>query len=52
MATLSAATFTTGGQTYSAFRYELPGGKASYYDADGRSLKRFFSPRRSSSSRV
>jgi murein DD-endopeptidase MepM/ murein hydrolase activator NlpD len=37
-----AATFTTGGTTYRAFRYELPGGKAGYYDAEGRSLKRFF----------
>jgi murein DD-endopeptidase MepM/ murein hydrolase activator NlpD len=37
-----AATFTTSGTTYTAFRYELPGGKAGYYDAEGRSLRRFF----------
>jgi murein DD-endopeptidase MepM/ murein hydrolase activator NlpD len=37
-----AATFTTGGTTYTAFRYEVPGGKAGYYDSNGRSLKRFF----------
>jgi murein DD-endopeptidase MepM/ murein hydrolase activator NlpD len=37
-----AATFTNSGKTYSAFRYQVPGGKPSYYDADGRSLKRFF----------
>jgi murein DD-endopeptidase MepM/ murein hydrolase activator NlpD len=37
-----AATFIASGTTYTAFRYTLPGGKAGYYDADGRSLKRFF----------
>ena len=37
-----AATFTASGTTYTAFRYELPGGKAGYYDAEGRSLRRFF----------
>jgi murein DD-endopeptidase MepM/ murein hydrolase activator NlpD len=37
-----AATFTTSGTTYTAFRYQLPGGKAGYYDAEGRSLRRFF----------
>ncbi len=37
-----AATFTNNGKTYSAYRYQVEGGKPSYYDADGRSLKRFF----------
>jgi murein DD-endopeptidase MepM/ murein hydrolase activator NlpD len=37
-----AATFTASGTTYTAYRYALPGGKAGYYDAEGRSLKRFF----------
>jgi murein DD-endopeptidase MepM/ murein hydrolase activator NlpD len=37
-----AATFTTSGTTYTAFRYRLPGGKTGYYDAEGRSLRRFF----------
>ena len=37
-----AATFTNDGKTYSAFRYQVPGGKPGYYDEQGRSLKRFF----------
>lgn len=37
-----AATFTNDGKTYSAFRYQVPGGKPGYYDELGRSLKRFF----------
>jgi murein DD-endopeptidase MepM/ murein hydrolase activator NlpD len=37
-----AARFTNDGQTYTAFRYETPGGKPAYYDAQGRSLRRFF----------
>ncbi len=37
-----AATFTNDGKTYSAFRYQVPGGKPAYYDEEGRSLKRFF----------
>jgi murein DD-endopeptidase MepM/ murein hydrolase activator NlpD len=37
-----AATFTNDGKTYSAFRYQMPGGKPGYYDEQGRSLKRFF----------
>jgi murein DD-endopeptidase MepM/ murein hydrolase activator NlpD len=37
-----AATFTNEGKAYSAFRYQVPGGKPAYYDAEGRSLKRFF----------
>ena len=36
-----AATFTASGKTYTAFRYQLPSGKAGYYDAEGRSLRRF-----------
>ena len=37
-----AARFTTGGRSFEAFRYEVPGQKADYYDADGRSMRRFF----------
>jgi murein DD-endopeptidase MepM/ murein hydrolase activator NlpD len=37
-----AATFTNDGKTYSAYRYQVPGGKPGYYDEQGRSLKRFF----------
>ena len=37
-----AARFTNSGQTYTAFRYETPVGKPAYYDAEGRSLRRFF----------
>jgi murein DD-endopeptidase MepM/ murein hydrolase activator NlpD len=37
-----AATFTNEGKSYSAFRYQSPGGKPGYYDALGRSLRRFF----------
>jgi murein DD-endopeptidase MepM/ murein hydrolase activator NlpD len=37
------ATFVADGQRYQAFRWVNPAtGKAAYYDADGRSLKRFF----------
>lgn len=36
-----AATFTTGGKTYTGFLYEH-GGKAEYFDADGRPLKKSF----------
>lgn len=36
-----AATFTTGGKTYSGFRFEQ-GGKAAYFTADGRPLKKTF----------
>jgi len=39
---IAGATFTNQGKTYSAFRYQVPGGKPAYYDAEGRSLKRFF----------
>jgi murein DD-endopeptidase MepM/ murein hydrolase activator NlpD len=39
---IAAATFTNQGKTYSAFRYQVPGGKPAYYDAEGRSLHRFF----------
>jgi murein DD-endopeptidase MepM/ murein hydrolase activator NlpD len=41
-ADIVAATFTNEGKAYSAFRYQVPGGKPAYYDAEGRSLKRFF----------
>src|SRR5690606_12966990 len=34
-----AATFTTGGKTYTGFRFER-NGKAEYFDADGRPLKK------------
>ncbi len=37
-----AAEFTNGGRVLKAIRYTVPGGKPAYYDADGRSLKRFF----------
>lgn len=36
-----AATFTTGGRTFSGFRFEHDG-KTEYYNADGRPLKRSF----------
>ena len=36
-----AATFTTGGKTYTGFRFER-NGKAEYFDADGRPLKKSF----------
>jgi murein DD-endopeptidase MepM/ murein hydrolase activator NlpD len=39
---IAAATFTNQGKTYSAYRYQVPGGKPAYYDAEGRSLHRFF----------
>ncbi|MDQ3269888.1 MAG: peptidoglycan DD-metalloendopeptidase family protein [Pseudomonadota bacterium] len=38
---IRAATFTTGGKTYSGFRFEQ-GGKAAYYTAEGRPLKKSF----------
>jgi murein DD-endopeptidase MepM/ murein hydrolase activator NlpD len=38
-----AATFVADGDAYQAFRWVDPGtGNAAYYDADGRSLRRFF----------
>ena len=37
-----AAEFTSGGRVLSAIRYTVPGGKPAHYDAQGRSLKRFF----------
>ena len=37
-----AAEFTSGGRVLKAVRYAVAGGKAAYYDAQGRSLKRFF----------
>jgi murein DD-endopeptidase MepM/ murein hydrolase activator NlpD len=39
---IAAATFKNQGKTYSAYRYQVPGGKPAYYDAEGRSLHRFF----------
>ena len=38
---IAAATFTTGGKTYSGFRFEHDG-KVGYYTADGRPLKKAF----------
>ena len=38
---IRAATFTTGGKTYTGFRFEHDG-TAGYYDADGRPLKKAF----------
>ena len=38
---IRAATFTTGGKTYTGFRFEHDG-KVAYYDADGRPLKKAF----------
>ncbi|HEY3383724.1 MAG TPA: M23 family metallopeptidase [Vicinamibacterales bacterium] len=37
-----AAEFSNSGRVLRAVRYTLPGGKPGYYDADGRSLRRFF----------
>ena len=37
-----AAEFDNDGRRFEAFRFVLPDGKAGYYDANGRSLKRFF----------
>jgi murein DD-endopeptidase MepM/ murein hydrolase activator NlpD len=37
-----AATFSSGGRVLKAVRYAVAGGKPAYYDAQGRSLKRFF----------
>jgi murein DD-endopeptidase MepM/ murein hydrolase activator NlpD len=37
-----AADFSNSGRVLTAVRYQLPDGKAAYYDAQGRSLKRFF----------
>ncbi len=40
--TIAAAEFDNDGRRLQAFRFTLPDGKAGYYDANGRSLKRFF----------
>jgi murein DD-endopeptidase MepM/ murein hydrolase activator NlpD len=40
--TIAAAEFDNDGRHLQAFRFALPDGKAGYYDANGRSLKRFF----------
>lgn len=37
-----AAEFVNEGRRVRAFRYEVPGGKPGYYDAEGRSIRRFF----------
>lgn len=37
-----AATFVNDGRVLRAYRFEVPGQPAGYYDAQGRSLKRFF----------
>ncbi|MBN6149908.1 M23 family metallopeptidase [Xanthomonas sp. AmX2] len=37
-----AATFTTGGKTYSGFRFERSGKAAEYFDVNGRPLKKTF----------
>jgi murein DD-endopeptidase MepM/ murein hydrolase activator NlpD len=37
-----AAELVHGGESYTAYRYETPGGKPEYYDENGRSLRRFF----------
>lgn len=39
---IHAAQFTNGGKTFEAYRYDVPGESADYYDRDGRSLQRFF----------
>src|SRR5690606_2545741 len=39
--TIQAASFTTGGKTYTGFRFERDG-TVGYYDADGRPLKKAF----------
>jgi murein DD-endopeptidase MepM/ murein hydrolase activator NlpD len=39
---IQAAEFSNDGRRLEAFRFVLPDGKAGYYDANGRSLKRFF----------
>ena len=39
---IDAAEFNNDGRRLEAFRFVLPDGKAGYYDANGRSLKRFF----------
>jgi murein DD-endopeptidase MepM/ murein hydrolase activator NlpD len=39
---IRVAEFNNDGRRLEAFRFELPDGKAGYYDANGRSLKRFF----------
>jgi murein DD-endopeptidase MepM/ murein hydrolase activator NlpD len=39
---IEAAEFRNDGRRLEAFRFVLPDGKAGYYDANGRSLKRFF----------
>ncbi len=37
-----AATFTTGGKTYTGFRFERPGKAVEYFDINGRPLKKSF----------
>jgi murein DD-endopeptidase MepM/ murein hydrolase activator NlpD len=37
-----AATFRNEGKTFTAYRFQAPGAKPGYYDAQGRSLQRFF----------
>jgi murein DD-endopeptidase MepM/ murein hydrolase activator NlpD len=39
---IAAAEFENDGRRLQAFRFVLPDGKAGYFDANGRSLKRFF----------
>ena len=39
---ISAAEFRNGGRVLRAIRFTVPGGKPSYYDEQGRSLRRFF----------
>ena len=39
---IQAAEFSNDGRRLEAYRFVLPDGKAGYYDANGRSLKRFF----------
>jgi len=39
---IQAAEFNNDGRRLEAFRFVLPDGKAGYFDANGRSLKRFF----------
>jgi murein DD-endopeptidase MepM/ murein hydrolase activator NlpD len=39
---ITAARFENDGRVLQAFRFSTPGGKPDYYDAQGRSLRRFF----------
>jgi len=39
---IQAAEFNNDGRRFQGFRFVLPDGKAGYFDANGRSLKRFF----------